>query len=725
MAIMTELLQGYEKKGPMGLRSRAWVTSNLINYFFGLLNLAVFGLLWLEHKTDPASCFLLMALSHFLLAMYENTKGTIWKRYATLALSNLCVFLLSFALPKAEVLQLIFFILLIGLIFLMFNGQQRLSLGLWFIIPFSQVIYVSVILLNQEGLDPFSLQVYVALVIAGAFAIATGLGTVVFKVRQIQLLLEDILNSTHLRNKKAEGFSASEIQQIKANLSEKEEFYKLLASYSNDIILLCDSEGRINYLSPSVEKVLGYTPSDVVGKNILSFIGPLFGSLEEGQFSQDFCVKTSNGEQIWLEGNIQKIYDHKEGKHVQTHAILRDVTERKSAEVQLLIAKKNAEEASLAKERFLSTMTHEIRTPLNAVIGMSKILLDESPRKDQLDLLKTLHYSAENLLTLINDILDFSKMSVDKIQLEEIPFRLGDEVEKLVHSMKYKANEKGNMIRYETDQNLPSLVKGDLHRLKQVLTNLVGNACKFTENGAIKVSCKILKVEAGRTWIRFAVADNGIGIDEEKQQSIFEEFNQADATISRRYGGTGLGLAICKLIVEQMDGKIWAEGKKGEGATFFFEMPFAEAQINHRKNSLPADPLISLSPLHILTVDDNQINQLVLDRFLKKWGISFKQASNGREAIELASREKFDIILMDLEMPEVDGYTASKQIRENSGLNSETPLVALTASTISEVESRVYEAGMNDVMMKPFNPGNLHRMLERYLPATSNIHKVA
>lgn len=724
MAIMTELLKGYERKGPMGLRSRAWVTSNIINYFFGVLNLAVFGLLWLDHKTDPASCFFLMALSHFLLAQYENTKETIWKRYATLILSNLCVFLLSFAIPKAEVLQLIFFILLIGLIFLTFNGHQRLSLGLWFIIPFSQVIYVSVTLLKQEGLDSFSLTVYVALVIAGAFAIATGLGTVVFKIRQIQLLLEDILDSTHLRNKKASGFSSSEIQQIKANLSEKEEFYKLLASYSNDIILLCDSEGRINYLSPSVEKVLGYTPTDVVGKNILSFIGPLFGNLEDGQFSQDFCVKTSNGEQIWLEGNIQKIYNHN-GEHVQTHAILRDVTERKNSEEQLLIAKKNAEEASLAKERFLSTMTHEIRTPLNAVIGMSKILLDESPRKSQLDLLTTLHYSAENLLTLINDILDFSKMSVDKIQLEEIPFRLSDEVEKLVHSMKYKANEQGNMIRYETDQNLPSLVKGDLHRLKQVLTNLIGNACKFTENGAIKISCKMLKVESGRTWIRFAVADNGIGIDEEKQKSIFEEFNQADASISRKYGGTGLGLAICKLIVEQMDGKIWAEGKKDEGATFFFEIPFSEAQKNHGKNSLSADPLISLSPLHILTVDDNQINQLVLDRFLKKWGVSFKQACNGREAIELANSEKFDIILMDLEMPEVDGYTASQQIRANSCLNSETPLVALTASTISEVEARVYEAGMNDVMMKPFNPGNLHRMLERYVPITRNIHKVA
>ncbi len=722
----TELFSGYEKKGPMSIKSKVLVTSNIINYFFGSLNVLIASLLWQQGQPDPASSFMLIATTHFVMALYENTNGKLWKRYTTLCLANLFVFLLGYAFPNVVVVQVILFILLIGLIFLMFGATHRFSLAFWFAIPFSQAIYTSIAYLYTITQHTGTLLVFAVVAVAGTFAIATGLGSVVIKVRQIQLLLSDILAASHLRgkNKSEISFSPADIQQIKENLTEKEGFYKLLATYSKDIILLCDADERISYLSPSVEKILGRTPDEIIGKRIVSFLGILFQNMNGSNFTNDISVQTKDGKTVWLEGNVQKIFNAK-GEHIQTHAILRDITERKHAEEQLQIAKKKAEDASLAKERFLSTMSHEIRTPLNAVIGMSKILMDESPRADQQDLLKTMQYSAENLLTLINDTLDFTKMSGEKIQFEEIPFRLSDEVERLVNSLKYKASEKGNLIKYETDHNLPSLVKGDLQRLKQVLTNLIGNASKFTENGLIKVSCKMLPKRGDSLMIRFAVADNGIGIDPDKHQEIFAEYSQADNTISRKYGGTGLGLTISKMIVEQQGGTIWVEGKKNEGATFFFDLPFAEANIRPGRAIRQQDPMESLSQLNVLAVDDNQINQLVLDRFLKKWGVTFKQAADGKEAIALAEREKFDVILMDLEMPVVDGYMASKAIREPGRPNCETPIIALTASSRSEVELKVLECGMTDVMMKPFNPGNLHQMLVKYGLSSKEIHNVA
>ncbi|MEQ8531652.1 MAG: ATP-binding protein, partial [Imperialibacter sp.] len=389
-------------------------------------------------------------------------------------------------------------------------------------------------------------------------------------------------------------------------------------------------------------------------------------ALDSGtSFRGEIISYNKGGEAYWVETQINPVFSEN-GELIKFISIENNVSERKAAESQLLEAKKNAEEGSVAKERFLSTMTHEIRTPLNAVIGMSKILMDEEPRKDQLELLQTLHYSAENLLTLINDILDFSKISSENIQFENIPFKFNEEINKAVQSMKFKVQERGNTIEFDGDSKLPKLLEGDLHRIVQVLNNLIGNAAKFTEKGKIRVATKLLRQDSNKLWVRFSVADNGIGLSKDKLQIIFEKFSQADASTSRKYGGTGLGLAICKMIVEQQGGKIWVESKNNQGSTFYFDIPLKTTNQTIKSDQHMTHLLESLEEIRVLTVDDNQINQLVLDRFLKKWNVSFKQASNGKEAIELANKEKFDIVLMDLEMPVIDGYQASREIRETS-----------------------------------------------------------
>ena len=946
--------------------SKAFVTTNIINYFFGALNAIVAFSLFRSYNIDAPFTFALISLTHFSLTLYTNSHKGFWKRYCTLANASLFVILLGYAFEDVLLVQILFFILLTGISALLFGNRQKKSLVLWFSIPFLLLVFTSIATLIVGNYAATQLPLKVTLAALAVVAIVIGLGSTILKVRQIQSVLDALLKHSSKDLNSLSSLSNANLQLIKEGISQKEGVYKLLATYSKDIILLCTKEGNISYVSPAIETILGYQPADVVGQNIIHFVDPKSApQIGEGT-NNDFSVRTKNGNYVWLEATVQKIHNE-EGQHIQTQAILRDVTEqkrlnevlkqttqlariggwetdvvsgrstytdslaellgfksggipalgeilkkfsktsaekigsayaqvfetnvgfdieaeldatgsdtnwvrivvepktengqlhkvigsliditerkkneqalselamvaqysssgtiisdknglvewvndafikmsgynldeikgkrpatvlqgsdsdvqvrkamcealdsgtsfrgeiisynkqgeaywvetqinpvfgqngelikfisiennvseRKAAESQLIEAKKNAEEGSVAKERFLSTMTHEIRTPLNAVIGMSKILMDEDPRKDQLELLQTLHYSAENLLTLINDILDFSKISSENIQFENIPFKFNEEINKAVHSMKFKVQERGNTIEFDGDSKLPTLLEGDLHRIVQVLNNLIGNATKFTEKGKIKVATKLLRQDNNKFWIRFSVADNGIGLSKDKLQIIFEKFSQADASTSRKYGGTGLGLAICKMIVEQQGGKIWVESKNNQGSTFYFDIPLKTTNQAIKSDQHMTHLLESLEEIRVLTVDDNQINQLVLDRFLKKWNVSFKQASNGKEAIELANKEKFDIVLMDLEMPVIDGYQASREIRETSNFNSDTPIIALTASTRKEVEGNVYAAGMNDVMMKPFNPSHLHQLLMDYTMPVRTLHHVA
>ncbi len=398
---------------------------------------------------------------------------------------------------------------------------------------------------------------------------------------------------------------------------------------------------------------------------------------------------------------------------------IRDITELRKARRDLIEAKNRAEEASRAKADFLSTMSHEIRTPMNAVIGMTELLLMEEPREDQLDHLETLNFSAHNLLNLINDILDYSKIEAGKIELEEQEVDLRKVVNSIVQGLLPKARDKHIDLRAEIDSAVPHIIKADGTRLSQVLNNLVGNAIKFTEEGAVVVQLDVSAIQGKQATLHLAVKDTGIGIAENKQALIFEQFAQANASITREYGGTGLGLAITKRLLELMHSQIHVESTIGKGSTFWFTLKVPVMQ-QDAATSIAAqatnrgDHYYTFTDTKILVVEDNQINAKLAQRFLQKWNIDSAVAENGQIAVEKVRTSSYDLVLMDLQMPVMDGYAATREIRS---FNPDIPILALTASALLDVQQKVREVGMQDSVIKPVNPRELNRKLYAYLGA--------
>ena len=394
--------------------------------------------------------------------------------------------------------------------------------------------------------------------------------------------------------------------------------------------------------------------------------------------------------------------------------------ERTKYEEALIQAKDTAEAATEAKAQFLSMMSHEIRTPLNAVIGMTHLLLQENPRKDQLENLKTLRFSGENLLVLINDILDFSKIEAGKITLERVPFNLREITNGIHNSLGYKAREKGIGFYLHWPEEAPEYMVGDPVRISQVLTNLCSNAVKFTEEGHVNLYLKIQERVDDQVRIQFRVEDSGIGIPEEKKDSIFESFTQARSDTTRRYGGTGLGLAITKRLLELMDSEIVLESKEGKGSIFSFSLTLPVASPAQTPTfDTEIQPDVSeeelLKKVKILLVEDNPVNQLVATKFLRRWKISSEIAQNGVEAVAMIQSKSYHLVLMDLQMPEMDGYEASRTIRSLEGAYfKEVPIIALTASAMQDVRNKVLASGMTDFVTKPFNPVELHRKIVQY-----------
>lgn len=409
----------------------------------------------------------------------------------------------------------------------------------------------------------------------------------------------------------------------------------------------------------------------------------------------------------------------KSGIHRYYTGVARDISKLKETQRELLLAKEKAEQASQIKSQFLSVMSHEIRTPMNAVIGLAHFLMEENPRPDQLENLKTLQFSAENLMALINDILDYNKIDSGKVELEHVPFDLRNVIHRIVHSHSFQANEKGLKVTCVIDEAIPETLIGDSLRIGQIVNNLVSNAIKFTDKGFVRISISREFTQENQTDIRFVFEDTGIGIAENKRKSIFEAFTQASSSTSRKYGGTGLGLAIVKRLVELFGGEIEVGSRKNGGSVFEFTIPFEF--IDSRKLEAEKAGLLnsqrSLENASILVAEDNTVNQILIRKFLTKWNAGkLVIASDGQEALDQFNQGQFDIVLLDLQMPGLDGFTVAKEIRKNSSPGKQNvPILALTAASLNEVREEMILSGMNDFVPKPFTPEILFEKILKHL----------
>ena len=385
---------------------------------------------------------------------------------------------------------------------------------------------------------------------------------------------------------------------------------------------------------------------------------------------------------------------------------------------ELTTAKLKAEHLANARSLFLSTVSHELRTPLNAVIGMTYILLSDNPRFDQIENLNTLKFSAENLLALINDILDYSKIDAGKLVFEEADFDLKDRINSIVQVLKVKADEKGIRVESFVDPALPDFLTGDPTRLNQILFNIAGNAVKFTHQGEVKLNVTLVRKWEKEVEIRFEVSDTGIGISPDHLETIFESFSQAGLDITRKYGGTGLGLAITQKLVEMQNGRIEVLSHQGKGSTFTIFLTYRISEKTRESESaIVLKDFTMFSGQEVLVVDDNQVNLIVARKFLNNWNLKADTAENGIMAYEKAMNKQYFLILMDLQMPEMDGREATEAIRryeETHGLQP-VPIFALTASAMVENQQQLYEAGMNDFITKPFNPSELNYKIAKLL----------
>ncbi len=402
----------------------------------------------------------------------------------------------------------------------------------------------------------------------------------------------------------------------------------------------------------------------------------------------------------------------------ETQRWLREKVKEKTAELEMEMER--AENSEKAKEQFLANMSHEIRTPLNAILGMTRLLLEKSPREDQLRYLNAISESSDNLLVIINDILDLSKIEAGKILFEKIAFAPRERIATVINTLQFQAMTKGLDLDFSCAENVPDRLEGDPYRLNQVLINLAGNAIKFTDKGKVQIHVELEKEALNNIWLRFSVSDTGIGISQDKLQHIFDMFTQETSSTTRKFGGTGLGLAICKRLIELQGGRIRVESELGKGSTFSFAIPYQPAQRVAEEHHHPNHGTVStsLANLRILLVEDNEFNKMVAVDTLEEMisGAVVEVAPNGKIAVEMAIRNSYDIILMDIQMPEMDGYEATKLIRSyNDEKINSIPIIAMTASVIKAEVDKCFECGMNAFVGKPFNPEELMETISKNL----------
>ena len=380
---------------------------------------------------------------------------------------------------------------------------------------------------------------------------------------------------------------------------------------------------------------------------------------------------------------------------------------------ELIIAKEKVEKASNARSEFLSTVSHELRTPLNAINGITHLLLEENPKKSQMHYLESLQFSGNYLTKFINEILEINKIDSNKIQIDNINFNLKQLLANIQSSLKELASENQNSFNFHIDSDIPNYIIGDPTKLSQILLNLINNALKFTHSGEVVVTAKLNSLIEKKAQIYFEIKDTGIGIPEDKIESVFDSFSQGSIDINRKYGGTGLGLTIVKKLVTLLGGEIKLKSKVKEGSSFSFELPFKTGK-KPRENSAKDKEINTSSFIDkkILIVEDNKINQMITKKMLENKGIQCEIIDNGEESIEKCQNYNYDLILMDVHLPGINGTIATQKIRK---FDTITPIIALTAISLNENREMLLSYGMNDVITKPFVPEDFYSVISKYI----------
>ena len=417
------------------------------------------------------------------------------------------------------------------------------------------------------------------------------------------------------------------------------------------------------------------------------------------------AITTKKGNIKYINQFIKCLIDEKD-KPCKILGTIQDITEQKQTESELIKAKELAEQAVIIKEQFLTNMSHEIRTPMNGIIGFARILESTSLDNDQKQSVEAIKKASQNLMYIINDILDFSKIEANKMTLEEVRFSVSKTVHSVIELLDTTAKDKGIKLLCQISPNVCDNLIGDPTKLSQILFNLIGNAIKFTEKGFVELTVKEVKNTDSDCYLKFSVTDSGIGIPKDKIDSIFESFNQASNETTRKYGGTGLGLTITRKLVELQGGKINVESVIAKGSEFSFSLKYAKAKEiegridDHNEEKISAD---FLKDINILLVEDNELNQLLAIKVFRKWNKEIDVADNGKIAIDKIENNNYDIILMDIQMPEMDGIELTNHIRNNMGEKATVPIIALTAHATVGEEAKCLENGMNDYLSKPYD----------------------
>lgn len=396
--------------------------------------------------------------------------------------------------------------------------------------------------------------------------------------------------------------------------------------------------------------------------------------------------------------------------------LFRDINKREKLEKELVETKKRVEEASVIKEQFMANMSHEIRTPMNAIIGFNDRLIKTKLNDEQQEYVAAVQSSGENLLTIINDILDFSKIEAGMVTIEHIRFNLHELLQTVYNMFFLKAKEKNISLRLHHPKDIPEFLMGDPTRLTQILINLVGNALKFTGQGNIDITVEVIKDDTQNAIVQFKVKDTGIGILEEKITEVFERFTQAESDTSRIFGGTGLGLSIVKKLVELQSGTITVESKKEEGSLFIFTIPYKKAPLV--ASTLKTSPekihhAVANDKIKILIVEDNLLNQKLAAFMIADFGYAFDICGNGKLAVDKLEKDVYDLVLMDIQMPEMDGYEATGVIRKKLMLN--IPIIAMTAHAMPGEKDKCLGFGMTDYISKPIKETDLHNLIIKYI----------